>query len=201
MKRVLWAAALVAVLIVGYHVHRGWSKHIAPAVVQAQAKAAYDGMVEKAKADHPDMPLADAMKATSTELANQKLASLDAKDRAKTAAGFYMGFHWSNTRTRKDYCDARGVDIGPFVSAFENAHAQEYARAKAILVADGTDPEKAYPLIKPQMVQAIDQDMRDIGKGANLGESESCQFLVDNAERIVQLLVLPPAVKQALSDA
>ena len=201
MKRVMWAAALVAVLIVGYQVHRSWSKRIAPAIVQVQAKAAYEGMVAKAKADHPDMPLADAMKATSTELANKTLASLDAKNRAKMAAGFYMGFHWSNTRTRKDYCNARGVDIGPFVSAFESAHSQEYARATAILAAEGTDPEQAYPLIKPQMAQAIDQDMRDIGKGAHLGEAESCQFLVDNADRIIPLLVLPPAVKSALTDA
>jgi hypothetical protein len=201
MNRVLWAAALVALAIVGYHVQRGWSKRTDPVAIQAQVQAAYDDMEAKARADHPDMPLADAMKATSTEMTNQKLASVDPDDRGKTAASFYMGFHWSNTRTRKDYCDARGVDIAPFVSAFESAHAQELARATAILSSAGMDPEAAYPLIKPQMTQAIEQDMRDVAKGANVAESETCQLFVDNAEQIVGMLVLPPAVKQALTEA
>ena len=201
MKRVLWIAAVVLVAMVAYHVNRGWSKRNDPAAVQAQVQQVYDDMESKARAAHPDMPVADAMKAEATRQTAEKLASVDGSDRDRTAASFYLGFHWLNTRTRKDYCDARGVDIAPFVSAFESAHAQEFARARAIIAADGKDPEVVYALIRPQMVQAVEQDMRDIAKGANVAESESCQLLVDNAEQIVGLLVVPPAVKQVLSGA
>ena len=99
MKRVMMAAAFVAVAIVGYQVHRAATKP-SPEVVKAAVGEAMDDLRAKAEREHPGMARSDALRAAATDQATRQLASQDAGDRTKTAASLYMGFHWSNTRVR-----------------------------------------------------------------------------------------------------
>ena len=198
MKRVIIAAVLVAVFFVSYQVHRNLTKPVRTADMKAEVNDAIDELHEKARRDHPGISEADVYKTVAAEQATKMLADTDETERSKSAAALYLGFYLGNTRVRKAYCDARGIDIGNFVSAFEAKHASGFARASAILNGQGVDPEQLYAVAQEQMTKAIEQDMQTVAQAAHVPLEQSCQVIADQAATIVELVVPPPSVMQAL---
>src|SRR5450432_703430 len=101
----------------------------------------------------PELPPSAVAQQEATESMARKLARQTGAERAGTAADNFWGFYLINTRARLDYCAGKGVDIGPFVRAFEDYHAPEVAIAKDIYRASPERPpvDKLYEMIKADM--------------------------------------------------
>jgi hypothetical protein len=175
---------------------------VKPDPMRAPTVAKVNSEVDKLKAEaakkHPDMAQSDAMQAVSKELVGEVLKTSDAESRAKSAAGLFYGSYFMNTRARPAYCKQRGVDLAPFVAAFEQAHREELARARDILVRSGVDPESMASTVQGQFAAMVDQDMKDFAAGAQVQPESACELFNQNSKIIAEAIVLPADVKQAL---
>jgi hypothetical protein len=194
--------ALVVAGVVAIGVSEG-IKRIRPSDAEIKARVAkkLDDMRSEADRKYPGMAKSDAIRAVVTEESAKTMAAQDASERRKTAAGMFWGFYYTNTRERVAYCAARGVDIAPFKDAFESVHDRELVQARAVFAEIGQDPDAIYPMIKPQLTQLVDQDMRDIASAAKLSPEDTCRLLNDRAQEVAEGIVLPPHVAQALAGA
>jgi hypothetical protein len=164
----------------------------------AEVKLEVDKLKTEAAKQHPDMPQSDAMKQVATAQATEMLKTGDAETRAKTAAGIFFGSYYMNTRARPAYCKQRGVDLAPFVAAFDRAHREELTRAREIFVRGGIDPESMVPNIQDQFVAMIEQDMKDFAAGAKVPPDSACILFNENSTLIAEAIQLPPEVKRTL---
>jgi hypothetical protein len=122
----------------------------------------------------------------------------DSESRARTAAGLFFGSYFMNTRARPEYCRKRGVDLAPFVAAYERAHTAELTRAREILSRANIDPESMVPKLQGQFVALIEQDMKDFAAGAQIQPESACELFNQNSTIIAEAIVLPADVKRAL---
>ena len=164
----------------------------------ADVKSEVDKLKAEAAKKHPGMAQSDAMKEVSIERAGEMLKTGDAETRAKTAAGLFYGSYFMNTRARPAYCKQRGVDLAPFVAAFDQAHREELARARDIFVRGGIDPESMATTVQGQFAAMVDQDMKDFAAGANVQPDSACELFNQNSKIIAEAIQLPAEVKQAL---
>lgn len=158
-----------------------------------------------AKQKHPDMPLSEAIQQERIERSTEKLASETDEVKRKTlAADMFLGFFFVNARTRPEFCSEQGVNIQPFVNAFEDAHANEIAKARSIKARASVDEKKLYTLIQPQLRKTIVQNMNDIATSEKISLKEVCQRFSENADAIVQEMQLAkvhPVLFKALTSA
>lgn len=164
----------------------------------ADVKIEVDKLKAEAAKRHPDMSRSDAMKLVAMAQASELLKTGDAETRAKTAAGVFFGSYYMNTRARPAYCKQRGVDLAPFVAAFDRAHREELTRAREIFVRGGIDPESMVPNIQDHFVAMVDQDMKDFAAGANVPPDSACTLFNENSTLIAEAIQLPPEVKRTL---
>jgi hypothetical protein len=152
-----------------------------------------------------DRPSALAQQEATDSMA-KKLAAQSGPERDGTAADNFWGFYLVNTRSRLDYCAAKGVDIGPFVRAFADFHVQEVAIATDIYRASPQRPpvDKIYDMIKPDLEATVAQDQADMATSLNMTRKEACEFLNKNTDAMlaeVNLRKMQPAVYAALHAA
>jgi hypothetical protein len=171
------------------------------------------GHVEKAAADlraealrkHPEMSESMALRAAAVERAESQMAQPQSTDSAAgNAAGNFIGFYLVNTRSRVQYCQARGVDLSPFVARFSAVHAPEWAKAQTLLRRRGMDFEQVWPQLKPTMDKLIEQGMRDTAASAQTDETGVCRYMADNPELVVPTLTystVSPTMERALMSA
>jgi hypothetical protein len=169
--------------------------------IEENNMAASGMSIEKAE-ERPSV----AAQQEATESMARKLARQSGAERAGTAADNFWGFYLINTRARRDYCAGKGVDIGPFVRAFEDYHAPEVAIATEIYRASPERPgvDKLYEMIKPDVEATVAQDQADMAAGLHVSQKEACEFLLKNAEAMlaeVNLKKMQPAVYSALHSA
>ena len=154
----------------------------------------------------PELPPSAVAQQEATESMARKLARQTGAERAGTAADNFWGFYLINTRARLDYCAGKGVDIGPFVRAFEDYHAPEVAIAKDIYRASPERPpvDKLYEMIKADMEATVAQDQTDMAAGLHVSQKEACAFLLKNTDAMlaeVNLKKMQPAIYSALHAA
>jgi hypothetical protein len=171
------------------------------APTEAEVKARMDELRAEAAKKHPTMPQSDAMKAEATRQASAMLQTGDAESRARTAAGLFFGSYFMNTRARPEYCRKRGVDLAPFVAAYERAHGTELTRAHEILARAGIDPESMAPKLQAEFLTVVEQDMKDFAAGAQVPPENACALFNQNSRIIAEAIVLPADVRQALMAA
>ncbi len=164
----------------------------------AQIKTQVDTLKAEAAKQHPGMAQSDAMKEVATAQATELLKKGDAQTRARTAAGIFFGSYYMNTRARPAYCQQRGVNLAPFVAAFDRAHREELNRAREIFLGAGIDPESMVPKIQSQFVSMVDQDMKDFAAGAQVAPESACDLFNQNSTIIAEAIQLPEDVKRAL---
>ena len=162
------------------------ARSVVEKIIEQSGRNKRDNGFEQLKADavgqHPDAPVSEAIRQESVESATKKLnVETDAQKRAQSAAAMFWGFLFVNTRERAEFCREQGVDIQPFVSAFEQAHANQIAKAKSILARTATDEEKLYTEIEPLLRKAVVQDMNDIATAKKISLKSACQFISNNA--------------------
>lgn len=187
-------AALVAGIVL-YEVAKPTSMR---APTAADVKIEVDKLKAEAAKKHPGMAQSDAMKQVATAQASELLKKGDTETRARTAAGIFFGSYYMNTRARPAYCQQRGVNLAPFVAAFDQAHREELARAREIFLGAGIDPESMVPKIQGQFVAMVDQDMKDFAAGANVQPDSACELFNQNSKIIAEAIQLPAEVKQTL---
>ncbi len=168
----------------------------APTVAEVRAEA--DNLRTEAAKAHPNMAPSDAMKEVSVQRTREALSKGDPEDRAKTAASVFFGAYYMNTRARPEYCRKRGVDLSPFVTAYNETHRAELERARAIFVEGGLDPEMLAPALQAEFLTMVDQDMKDFASGAQVPLDNVCMLFNQNAKVIAQAIELPAEVRQAL---
>jgi hypothetical protein len=165
----------------------------------ADVKVQIDALKAEATRRHPGMAQSDAMKQVAIRQARESLGTGDALNRSRNAAGIFFGAYFMNTRARPEYCRQRGVDLRPFVTAYEEVHRAELARARAVFLEAGMDPETLAPALQGQFVGMVEQDMKDFASGAQVPLENTCALFNENARAIAQAIELPAEVRQALS--
>jgi hypothetical protein len=200
MNKFLRGALSIGVALVAFYGIQALRQHSTTSE-QSTAEAVNKRMDElraRAEREHPDMAKSDALKEVASKEAAKKLATQTSSQQVETAASMFWGFYWINTKARADYCTRRGVDLGPFVTAFESEHSAELARAKAVFAATGTDPAEIYPVLLPRLEKTVEQDMKDVATGANAPLEEACNLFNEHAEQFAKFIQMPPHVKEAL---
>jgi hypothetical protein len=198
MKNAGIALIVAAAVVVGIVLYEVVKPDPMRAPTAAEVKSEVDKLQAEAAQKHPGMAKSDAMKAVSEERAGEILKKGDAETRAKNAASIFFGSYFMNTRARPAYCKQRGVDLAPFVAAFDQAHREELARAREIFVRGGIHPESMVATVQDQFMVMVDQDMKDFAAGANVQPDSACELFNQNSKLIAEAIQLPPEVKQTL---
>ena len=163
--------------------------------------ATVDTVRADAARQHPGLSETDAMKKVAAARAAGTMRSTAPAQRARVAAEAAFGSHYMNTRVRQAHCRQLGVDLSRFASAYERIHAEEFAKAQAIYVAQGRSPEAFATLLGPAMQRMIEQDMRDIAQARRMTPEQTCAAFNDNADAYAGAIRLPPEIRQALMAA
>lgn len=170
--------------------------------VPAEAEKAVNQIKAEAAKNYPDLPAAEAQALQSRQHMTAKLANEgDPRKRKGSAASAFLGFFLANTRERSAYCREQGIDIQPFVAAFERAHAKEVDKARSILAELKIDDEQLYALIKPQLRRMITEDMEQIASANSTSLGAACEFIAHNGEALtaqMQFALTQPEVHRVL---
>ena len=198
MKSAGITVIVVAALVVGILVYEAVKPKPMAEPTAAEIKAQMDKLRADATQKNPGLPQSDAIKEEATRQASAMLKASDGETRARNAAGLFFGSYFMNTRARPAYCRQRGVDLAPFVAAFDKTHREELTRAREILVRAGIDPESMAPKLQAEFVALVEQDMKDFAAGAQVQPESACELFNQNSKIIAEAIVLPPDVKQTL---
>ncbi|MBT9137167.1 MAG: hypothetical protein DDT34_02254 [Firmicutes bacterium] len=170
----------------------------------AGARKSLDHIRAQGAKNHPGLSVAEA---TALEARRQMVEKLknepNQEKRLGSAAASFLGYFLANSRERPTYCREQGVDIQPFVSAFERAHVKEVEKAHAILAKSQIDDEKLYSMLKPQLRQTIAEDMGQIASANAMSLKQACELIAVNGEALaaqMQFSIIQPEVFRVLSS-
>lgn len=166
---------------------------------EAEVTEKVDGMRNAASAANPNLSKSDALREYANKQSAEKLSKQDATNQTQTATSMFFGFYFVNTRARFDYCANRGVDITPFVSAFQKKYAGQYALATSNAKSFNFDPQTIISVGGHELAKMAEQDMKDIAASVQIPESETCAWFNANAVEVANLIVLPPQVARSLN--
>ena len=99
-----------------------------------------------------------------------------------------MGFYHVNARARREHCDALGVDIGAFSTAFEQKFRALHGRAVAAVERQKLTEDKLWSVKRNQFVTMIKSDMGQIAQQSNGSDQDACRLVNQHAERVVDML-------------
>lgn len=199
--KVLGGIVAVVIAMVVFKTLQDRRKDPDPEALKAAVSAEMETLRAEAKKRHPNLSDSEAMEAVAMERASERLSSTQSEDkRALTAASLFYGFYFVNTRARPEYCNGHGVDIAPFVRAFDAAHAEELDRARKIVSENGVDPATLYPMMRDELGRTVAQDMQDTAKSIQGTATDACRVLNEQATQLAAAIVLPPDVRQALTQ-
>ena len=173
--------------------------------MQAELETKINQVQKNATQKHSDVSVSDAMLQEANVYVTKKITSeQDEKKRLATAASMFFGYYFTNVMARPDFCRLEGVDIQPFVNAFEKINSNELNKARAILADLSFNESQFITLIKPQMQKQIKTDMNEMTILNKITKKEACQYIFKNADTLadeMQLSKVQPAIFQALSSA
>lgn len=192
---ILVLSALV-VGVAGYEGLKWIARHRQPTA--AEVKAEVDDLRAEAAKQHPGMSQTDAMKQVAEAKTHRMMDGADAHTRQRMAAQIFYGSYFLNTRFRPEYCRQQGVDIAPFVAAYNEVHGEELTRAQAIFAGAGQPPEAILPIVQAELSRMAAQDMNDIGAAQHTTPDATCKLFNDNARAFAAAIALPPQVRTAL---
>ncbi len=171
----------------------------------AKAEQALDQLKKDAASNHPNATASEAMqREASAQMSSNLAAQTSDRKRLETAAGNFMGFYLVNVRERDEYCRERGVDIGPFVAAFQRGHTNELGKARDALAGTPFGEDELYKRLKPQLTSVIAQDMQDIAAQNKISVKQACELVAENGASLaaeMHLSKAQPAVHRALIGA
>lgn len=130
----------------------------------------------------PDLRPTEAIAQSATQRGEKMLASAsDANDKVFLAANQFVGYYNANIKSRSVICGSLGVDISPFVNAFNAAHANEYRIASDAYAKHNVNLEEASAM-EAHSRPLIKQAMESMARNNNLTLSELCGWFAQNAD-------------------
>ncbi|WP_394003634.1 hypothetical protein ACF3M1_02535 [Luteimonas sp. WGS1318] len=164
----------------------------------AQVSREVERLRARAAQEHPDLASAEALRRVASDVAAKKMSSQSNQQQLRTAADIFWAFYFLNTEVRADYCAQRNVDLAPFVRAFEESKAMEYANASAVYASAGLDPKILLKHVGAELMKAIERDMREVASESEVPVDQACAIFNENAQEFADFIQLPPSVKQVL---
>jgi hypothetical protein len=193
LETVAVGIAFVAVFVAAFLVVKEFKTSLFRPASMEEAGDAVSATTEK------QVKLAEG-KATPNKSATEILAdkartdvttTLDAaktdKEKRIAASNFFFGAYFLNTRTRSEYCAARGIKIDRFVTAYKQQNRDLFVSAEKYQIEDLRDHgytydiDQLYKMMLPSLQKYLAQDMKDIASTLKISESEVCQSLEQNA--------------------
>ena len=116
----------------------------------------------------------------------------------------FWGYYPGDTRARREFCLRQGVDIQPFVSAFEMAHAKELAEARIIYKRESADTDTLYEVLKPEERKSVELQMNSLATKGPISLKQACELFAEHADALAKALHLSkalPAVERVLLSA
>lgn len=169
-----------------------------------EVDAAVEDIRAQAVARHPGLPEPVAMAREASAMAAARLAAEPDPDKRRVmAAGNLFGVYFLNTRQRPAFCRDLGVDIGPFVAAFERINAKTLAAARAALESSPVAENELYAALRPQLERLMEKDMADLAARHGITAAAACRALADDAGALagaMDMAVLQPASHGVLMD-
>jgi hypothetical protein len=144
---------------------------------------------------------------SSTAVAAILNSAKTADEKYFAASNLFFGAYFLNTRTRAEYCTARGVDIGRFVAAYEQINRDVFVSAEKYQIEDfkghgyAYDIDKFYEMMSPALKKYVAQDMSDLARTSKASETEVCESLEEDSASWAEALdyrKLAPDIAQVL---
>lgn len=193
----IWVIALVVAYIAVY-TFRTWSTEDPAETILKELQVA-------AAKNSPELSQAEGIQREATKRAGAMVESQSGDKQANVAASVFWGFLFVNTRSRPQFCKELGVDIAPFVDAFQRIHTAEIAKAQAIFTRNSsTTPDQLFAKLEPQLRKTMEIDMEDLAASQNLSMLETCRLISVHGIAIaneMRLSKMQPSVHKALMAA
>lgn len=164
--------------------------------ISACAKQPDAGIVENemgqikeiAAKKYPDLPPEEAAARVAAERNNARMESHSVPDQQILAAVGFSTFFRANTSARASYCTEIGVDISPFIAAFQQGHGVELSTADAIFRASGTDFDQDWQSLRPSAEAWARNDMQQIASQRGTDASGACSLFASEPAEVARLL-------------
>ena len=120
---------------------------------------------------------------------------------AGIAVGEFTSFYFVNTRARPTYCASMKIDISPFVLAFSEANAAEWAKAQALMRRANVDPEAVWKHSNQTYANIV---LGGFGDGKGTHPTETCLAMnatPDVAAATLTYSKVNPVLHRALMEA
>jgi hypothetical protein len=164
--------------------------------VSACAKQPGTGIVENelgqikeiAARKYPDLPPDEAAARVAAERNDARMESHSVPNQQILAAVGFSTFYRANTSARASYCTDVGVDISPFIAAFQQGHGVELSTADAIFRASGTDFDQDWQSLRPSAEAWARNDMQQIAAQRGTNASGACSLFANEPAQVAKLL-------------
>lgn len=143
---------------------------------------------EVAAEKYPDLPPDEAAARVAEERNAARMESHGVPDRQILAAVGFSTFYRANTSARSSYCTDAGVDISPFIAAFQQAHGVELSTAEAIFRTSGTDFDQDWQALRPSAEAWARDDMQQIASQRGTDARGACELFANQPAEVAKLL-------------
>ena len=184
----------VVVVAAGYAAVHAMKRPSAPAAphtpTQAEletAQRALDkqlGDLKRKAESNAAAPFSEAFGDASRALAVQRLqdsSSDPAKQRLMAASNFW-GFRYKQTVMVPEFCASLGIDLAPYVSAFERQNRDVARKADAIERTNPIDRAKLTPIVREKMRPIVEREFYDFAAAQGSTATGTCRMLREQAE-------------------
>jgi len=202
-------AGLAAAVLAGAVVKAYIQPSPPPQFNAQQATRTFEQTMQKLESDglahHPGVSENEAVRLEAIAEASARLKNSPASQRRGSAATQFLGYYYANTTIYSEIC--RGVDISPYVGAFQAEHADVLREATEIMAKSGVTLAQvngvllsATPNLKPLLTQRI----RELTSPEQPTVQEGCVFLAAHGAALARAQLLstvnPDTYKAIVQD-
>lgn len=137
---------------------------------------------------YPNLPPDEAVARVATERNNARTAKHSVKNQQILAAVGFSTFYRANTDARAAYCSNVGVDISPFIAAFQKEHETELSLAAGIFRDSGTNFDQEWQALRPSAEAWANNDMQQVASQRATSAAGACKLFVDQPAEVAKLL-------------
>ena len=137
---------------------------------------------------YPNLSPAEAAATVAEERNNARMSKHSVQNQQILEAVGFSTFYRANTLARSSYCSKAGVDISPFVAAFQKEHEIELSQSDKIFRDSGTDFDKDWVALRPSAEAWANNDMEQLASQRGTDASGACQLFVEQPGEVAKLL-------------
>jgi len=184
----------VVVVAAGYATVHALKRPSAPAAphtpTQAEletAQRALDkqlGDLQRKAESNASAPYGEAYNEASRALSVQRLQAASgnpARQRLMAASNFW-GFRYKQTVLVPEFCASLGIDLAPYVSAFERQNRDVARKADAIERTNPIDRAKLTPIVREKLRPIVEREIYDFAAAQGSTATGTCRMMREQAE-------------------